>query len=112
MKLFKILLALFALNASLYACSGCIDAPVPQSLSNQSQNKFTQLENKIAQQIDKINDILSEAINKTEDFNKEETEKLLALQKQKTLKQQHKAFLQVQMNKVQGVLNDVRSVDE
>lgn len=112
MNFLKILLVLFALNISLYgACSGCIDAPLPQSLSDASQMKFTQLEEKIAEQIDQINEVLKEAINKTEEYNREETRKLLDLQKQKALKQEHKLFLQVQMNKVQSIINDVWSVE-
>ena len=109
MNFLKILLVLFALNISLYGA--CIDAPLPQSLSDASQMKFTQLEEKIAEQIDQINEVLKEAINKTEEYNREETRKLLDLQKQKALKQEHKLFLQVQMNKVQGIINDVWSVE-
>ncbi|HEH5091028.1 TPA: hypothetical protein SG772_001636 [Campylobacter coli] len=103
----KFILILF-FNYS-YACGGCRDSSLADSKANEGINRYNDGENKIANEIDKISELIKNEIITSEENILKENQILVNLKKAEDLTYKKNNFLLSQSNQIQSIINSLEA---
>lgn len=103
-----ILILLFISVSSLFGCGGCIDAYLPNQLTNTSLTKYQTQEQKIHLEIEKLNAIIQNEILKTEKENEILDKQLVEVAKFNNLSKEKINFLMEKQNQIQSIISTIK----
>lgn len=108
----KILFIVFTLIVFInysYACGGCRDSGLADSRANEGISRYDDGENKIANEIDKINELIENEIIVSEENILKENQILVNLKKEEDLIYKKDNFLLFQTNQIQSIINSLEA---
>lgn len=109
-KFFLALLIFLSLNTQSFACGGCTDYPLGNTLAQQGKTSYDAEEEALFQSIENLNNLLENQIIKAEENALQEKNALLSLEKHLNLNEKKQNFYFKQHNELQSLINNIKAI--